>query len=86
MNEQELKPRLQIQRELILEKIAAFVKRGSGWSIDKIMALYINVGEYRLKIGSSYIPLPADRLKIQKAIINVKIKTTSAQDDLKDQL
>ena len=34
------------------------MKEGSGWVIDKIEGLYINVANYKPLSGSSCIPLP----------------------------
>ena len=64
---------LQIQFEDIKERIERYTNEGSGWVIDHIEKLYINIANYQPLRGSSYIDLPK-YLKDKKAIINVKNK------------
>ena len=33
------------------------INEGSGWVIDEIRGLYINISNYELLLGGSYIPL-----------------------------
>ena len=44
--------------EEILNKLDIWINEGSGWIIDKIEGLYINVANYEQLSGSSYILLP----------------------------
>lgn len=55
----------------IYNKIDQFQKKGSGWSLDKIKYIDININKFNPLRGSSYIDLPID-IKNKKAIINVK--------------
>ena len=44
--------------EEILNLLDIRINEGSGWVIDKIEELYINVANYEPLLGGSYIPLP----------------------------
>ncbi|CAB4015283.1 Gastrula zinc finger [Paramuricea clavata] len=55
----------------ILDSLAIYQKEGSGWILDEILHLDLNMAKYTPLKGSSYIPLPR-KLKTKKAIINVK--------------
>ena len=44
--------------EEILNLLDIWINEGSGWIIDKIEGLYINVANYEPLLGGSYIPLP----------------------------
>ena len=57
----------------ILEHVANFQRRGSGWIFRKVLNMYIHLNKYEPLSGSSYIPLPKI-LQSKKAIINVKNK------------
>ena len=50
------------------------MKEGSGWVIDKIEGLYINVANYEPLLGDSYIPLPKALNNSMKGLINLKNK------------
>ena len=52
-------------------EIEAWSQRGSGWVIDEILEAIINVAQYQLLNGGTYIPLP-EKLKNKKAIINIQ--------------
>ena len=46
---------------------------GSGWIVELIESQYINISTYRLLSGSSYVKLPACRIKkFKRGIINIK--------------
>ena len=49
---------------------------GSGWRIDKIQDIYINVSNYEALVGRSYIPLPTELNNSMKGLINLKNKDT----------
>ena len=55
----------------ILENIANFQRRGSGWIFRKVLSMDIHLNKYEPLKRSSYIPLPKV-LQSKKAIINVK--------------
>ena len=48
-----------------------WTKEGSGWVVNRVTCLYVNIAKYTPLKGSSYIELPK-YLKDKKAIINVK--------------
>ena len=48
-----------------------FTNNGSGWTLESVMSLSVNIAKYAPLKGSSYIELPK-YLKDKKAIINVK--------------
>ena len=60
--------------EEILNKLDIWINEGSGWVIDKIEGLYINVANYEPLLGSSYIPLPKVLNNSMKGLINLKNK------------
>ena len=51
-----------------------WINEGSGWVINKIEGLYINVANYESLLGSSYIPLPKVLNNSIKSLINLKNK------------
>ena len=51
-----------------------WISESSGWVIDKIEGLYINVANYEPLSGSSYIPLPKVLNNSRKDLINIKNK------------
>ena len=50
--------------------------QGSGWTVDKIEGLYINISSYDPLAGSSYILLPPELNNPMKGLINIKNKDT----------
>lgn len=52
-------------------KIEDFELKDSGWSLESVLHLDVNINKYNLLSGSSYINLPMD-IKHKKAVINVK--------------
>ena len=48
-----------------------FTNNGSGWILDNVISLSVNIAKYTPLKGSSYIDLPK-YLKDKKAIVNVK--------------
>ena len=44
--------------EYLLEKIEKYQREGSGWRIEGILLCNVNVSQYTLLRGSSYIDLP----------------------------
>ena len=59
--------------EELKHKLDIWGERGSGWIIDKIEDIWINISNYDLLAGSSYIPLPP-KLNPKKGLINIKNK------------
>ena len=53
------------------EELARMVENGSGWIVDRVNKVYLDVARYVPIRGGSYIPLPP-KLKAKQAIINIK--------------
>ena len=51
-----------------------WINDGSGWVIDEIKGLYINISNYEPLLGGSYIPLPKALNNSMKGLINLKNK------------
>ena len=51
---------------------------GSGWVVDKIEDICINVSNYEALVGRSYIPLPTELNNSMKGLINLKNKDTQS--------
>ena len=60
--------------EEILNLLDIWINEGSGWIIDKIEGLYINISNYEPLLGGSYIPLPKALNNSMKGLINLKNK------------
>ena len=56
----------------ILNLLDIWINEGSGWVIDKIEGLYINVADYEPLLGRSYILLPKVLNNSMKSLINLK--------------
>lgn len=55
----------------ILEILEKWTQRGSGWVVDRVLTLWLDIARYQPLRGGSYIPLsPACAAK--KAVVNVK--------------
>ena len=57
----------------ILETLEKWTHRGSGWAVDNVKTLWLDIARYQPLKGGSYIPLPA-AVGTKKAVINVKNK------------
>ena len=57
----------------ILELLEKWTQRGSGWVVDQVKTLWIDIARYQPLRGSSYVPLPLE-VQSKKAVINVKNK------------
>ena len=60
--------------EEILNLLDIWINEGSGWVIDQIEGLYINVANYETLLGGSYILLPRALNNSMKGLINLKNK------------
>ena len=58
--------------EEILNRIARWISKGSGWVIQRILNLYFNVVSYVPLKGRSYFPLPEELRHSRKGLINLK--------------
>ena len=72
MNEFQIKLELEGAEEKILNGIAKWISRGSGWVIENIFSFYINIVSYVPLKGRSYLPLPEELRNSRKGIINLK--------------
>ena len=59
--------------EIINGKIEAWVSEGSGWEVEKIELVYVNVARFQPLRGGTYLPIPT-KLKNKKAVMNVQNK------------
>ena len=55
----------------ILETLEKWTQRGSGWVVDHVSTLWLDIARYQPLRGGSYIPLPA-AVQNKKAVVNVK--------------
>ena len=55
----------------LLELLAKWTQRGSGWVVDRVQTLWMDVARYQPLRGGSYLPLPA-AVRNKKAAINPK--------------
>ena len=57
--------------EKIKNDFENFLREGSGWALDKIQRVYVNICKYKPLKGHSFIELPR-KLKSTKAIVNIQ--------------
>ena len=55
----------------IFEMLEKWTQRGSGWIVDQVETLWLDIVRYQPLTGSSYIPLP-QAVQSKKAVVNVK--------------
>ncbi|MEW8686494.1 MAG: hypothetical protein AB2556_11840, partial [Candidatus Thiodiazotropha sp.] len=67
----EFKGALEITFPKIQETLEKWTQRGSGWVVDQVQALWLDIARYQPPRGGSYIPLPA-AVRSKRAVINVK--------------
>ena len=72
LNELEIKDFYDKAVEEILNHIARWISKGSGWVIERILKLYFNVVSYKPLKGKSYFPLPDELRNSLKGLINIK--------------
>ena len=58
--------------EEILNRIAKWISKGSGWVIERILNFYLNIVSYVPLKGRSYLPLPEELRHHRKGLINIK--------------
>ena len=61
-----------IQTTDIKKKIAQWISEASGWLIQSVDNLYLNIVKYQPIKGSSYIKLPQEVRNSAKGLINMK--------------
>ena len=57
----------------ILELLEKWTQRGSGWVIDQVESLWLDIARYQPLRGGSYIPIPRE-VQTKNVVINVKNK------------
>ena len=57
----------------LLKLLEKWTQRGSGWVVDQVQTLWLDIARYQPLRGSSYIPLPT-AVRSKKAVVNVKNK------------
>ena len=58
--------------EEILNRIARWISKGSGWVIERILNFCLNIVSYLPLKGRSYLPLPEELRHSRKGLINIK--------------
>ena len=73
LQKSEIKGALNQAFSRIQETLEMWTQRGSGWVVDQVLTLWLDIARYQPLQGGSYIPLPA-AVRHKKAVINVKNK------------
>ena len=73
LQKSEIKAALHQAFPRVQETLENWTKRGSGWAVDQVHTLWLDIARYQPLRGGSYIPLPA-AVKNKKAVVNVKNK------------
>ena len=71
LNEFEIKEVYDSAVEVILNRIAKWISKGSGWVIENIHQFYINIVSYVPLKGKSYFPSPEKLRNSRKGLINL---------------
>ena len=71
LQESEIKAALQQAFPRVQETLEKLTPRGSGWAVDQVHTLWLDIARYQPLRGGSYIPLPAAAGN-KKAVVNVK--------------
>ena len=71
LREEDIEPFLADAHAQLDKHVDKFTKNGSGWTLESVMSISVNIAKYTPLKGASYIDLPA-YLKRKKAIINVR--------------
>ena len=66
-----VKEKLNTETNKKREVVAGWAERGSGWTIERILTVYLDFSRNNPIRGGSYIPLPP-KLKAKQVIINIK--------------
>ena len=72
LNELEIRDFYDQAVEEILNRIARWISKGSGWVIERILIFYLNIVSYVPLKGRSYLPLPEELRNSRKGLINIK--------------
>ena len=55
----------------ILFRLDNWINKGSGWTIERVNDQYLNISQYALLLGSSFIKLPKELSNSKKGLINL---------------
>ena len=58
--------------EEIINRIARWISKGSGWVIERIINFYLNIVSYVPLKGRSYFPLPGELRNSKRGLINLQ--------------
>ena len=72
INENEIIEGIQTSNQEILDGIAVWLSKASGWTVESIDVQYINTVKYKPLKGSSYIELPPELRNPAKGLINLQ--------------
>ena len=72
LNELEIRDFYDQAVEEILNRIAKWISKGSGWVIERVINFYLNIFSYKPLKGKSYFPLPEKLRHHRKGLINLK--------------
>ena len=71
-NDEQINEALQLSQQQILNIIAQWISKGSGWTIESVDNHHLNIVQYKPMNGSSYIKLPQELRNSSKGLINMK--------------
>lgn len=71
VNPHELERQLQEANQKVKDSLAIYQKEGSGWVLNEILHMDLNMAQYTPLKGLSYIPLPK-KLNTKKGVVNIK--------------
>ena len=72
INKTEINKSLQSSKDHILNMIAQWISKGSGWTVESVDNHYQNIVQYQPMKPSSYIKLPQELRHHRKGLINMK--------------
>ena len=71
-NDEQINEALQLSKEQILNIIAQWISKGSGWTIESVYNHHLNIVQHKPMNASSYIKLPQELRNSSKGFINMK--------------
>ena len=80
----EIEEALNLALPLIQEILEKWMQRGSGWVVNRVETLWLDIARYQPLRGGSYIPTPP-ALRAKKAILNIKTRMITAFGGHSDQ-
>ena len=68
----DLEEQLQEAIQKIMDDFENFIREGSGWVLEKVLKVFVNVGHYKPLKGKSFIPLPKGLTGRCHGIVNIQ--------------